>query len=316
MFRQLTLSDLLWHQSGFQSDRDENDRYDYVNAVFKYGRKLLPLKPGDFGGMLVKSKLGFIERPRGEVEQYNNFNYTAAAEVLSRIHRTDGNQFMDAIQAFWTRGGPSVASRAMAVPKNQADCLAFGEVPVRLPPKLARATLTGQDYETEAGGPAPWVPRSYHVGGDGEFAAGYGYTIMSAAMLVRILQGLCPTTIAPVQRLLHPDDIARFLTTNPSALTLEGEPASRGLGAGFQTINYGGHPNTIQIAHGGNSQHLITSQAYHYIWQRQGVESHLSLGCIINGPSNPAPKVAAQVEAIEAAGLWDNDINLFPEFFQ
>jgi len=327
-FQNTRVIDLLRFQSGWQPDRGD-PKYLYATDVFEKralrsdendGVRRLPLKPGDFGLFVKGSKLDFVQHNPRTIESYNNYEYWAAGELVSlRHYPTFYGRYVGAMHEFW--GGGDAAGIGQLAPSllaSRRDSLDAGEVVTRTVPAFKRATLTGDnDFPQADGGVANWVAGAYRHGRDAEAAAGYGYFTMSAVMLARIMQGMHPDPIAPVVSLLTPTQIEWLATPNPNALaTSKGVtfPSETGLGTSQKERSFAGH-GALNLSKGGSMPGLqADSHLDHFIWQDgRGAPHSLTAISVINGE---VVHIDGQAEALEKLGHWDDDTNLFPEFFE
>ena len=178
---------------------------------------------------------------------------------------------------------------------------------------------TAKKVVTATGWPPPWVPSTYKECADARFTVGSGYFTMSAVMLARILQGMCPTPIHPVTQLLTREQRVLMLQTNAlselSALDPDKpDPGAYGVGASSQTMTFAGNAGTRKILKGGKVLAAAgRAAAAHYVWGPASAEHHLTTVTVLTG-SGPID-IQGPVQKLEELGYWDSDVNLFPEFF-
>jgi hypothetical protein len=309
------LIDLLRHQSGW----DNSDADVYRGVLNRVQR--VPLQPGDFSAYSSQSSLKFVEGPPATDELYNNVNFVAASEILAHHLGTGWADYVPLMLKYWSGSDGWSALRDLAgpLPPTREQCLADGEPPVRAVPGASRATAA-KEVATATGWPPPWVPSTYRWCADAEFMVGAGYFTMSAVMLARILQGMCPAPIAPVKKLLTRAQRTLMLQTNQVSLDSvysegHGDHGAYGAGAASQTMNFAGNAGTRRISKDGRVIPAAgRSHVSHYVWGPSDAEHHLTLATVITG-LGPVNSLQAPVEALEELGYWDSDVNLFPEFF-
>ena len=217
---------------------------------------------------------------------------------------------------YWRNAGEGgLQNLAGPLPPTREQCLLRGEPPVRGVPGASLGTAA-KKVVTATGWPPPWVPSTYKQCADARFTAGSGYFTMSAVMLARILQGMCPTPIHPVKQLLTREQRNLMVQTNAVSFhaNTNDEDGDYGVGASSGAMTFAGSAGTRKILKGGWVPAAAgRAEAAHYVWGPASAEHHLTTVTVLTG-SGPID-IQGPVQKLEELGYWDSDVNLFPEFF-
>ncbi len=316
-FADTSVADLLRHASGWRIE----EKYGYKTNYFTYGRRQLPLQPGDFARFVRGSALDFLQIDPGTLYKYNNANYVAVSEALSARLSGDGtlSDYAEAMEAWWS---PSIGKRrAIVIPGAQADSLLAKEALLRGAPGVARPTVVSSAAIPPAERP-DWVPSVYTGGRDYEMLAS-GFYSMTAATMARILQGMHPDPPDLASRLLTPAQVDSLSSRDPNIsasyqLGTSGRvlaPSPVGLGGvkeAFQTID---GVKAVQFSKSGSlPDGGPIGGIWHWVWEARGQVSSLSFCGAATGDGGIDTKTMVQaVLELNAVGYFDDARDLFPD---
>lgn len=338
-FSQTTLEDLARYVAGWQEDNDKGS-YPYLEHIFSATGRSLPVEPGSFKAFLEATDFSFAKKTPGPAPKqwaYNNFYFDALAEAISMRRTRKANQFIPIMQEFWGLGDDgSNTAYATIIPRDRLRSQLAGEVTLQAAfPKYFVPSVMGASDETNQldglgqpltvaellgyqGAPFVW-------GRDNPFKAGSGTWSMSMVTLMRILAGLRSDAPPPVVPLLPAETVDEWFesaTLNAGGVDKQEQPFTDGMAIRVQDITLPRKPTFDNLSPVRTWQRMIKTgdveggecDAAHLRAPADG--STMSYAICTNCKASVG--TAALVKAIgdmEGGGYWENDDNLFPEYF-